>query len=85
MTDGSGRYTVVGLGPGSYYLVANTLLAVGQLYSGTSCPLGSCSVTTGTPVPVASGQATTGIDFALVGAASIDGVVKVASNSVRLA
>ncbi|HEY3383909.1 MAG TPA: carboxypeptidase regulatory-like domain-containing protein [Vicinamibacterales bacterium] len=86
-TNDSGRFSVdTPLEAGTYYLRASSPQGfVDQLYGGTACPGGTCTVTTGTPVTVAASTPTTGINFALSQGAGIKGTVTAAGTGAPLA
>jgi len=73
-----GSYTIPGLPPGSYRVLAveDGFGYVDQLYRGTPCPNQACVIPGGTPVAVAAGATTTGIDFVLATSGSITGFVR---------
>jgi hypothetical protein len=80
-TDGQGAYSIRGLATGSYYLLTSPSGYVAQLYNGTACPFGSCTLTTGTPVSVTAGSTTGSINFALATGGTITGTVTNAATS----
>jgi uncharacterized surface anchored protein len=61
----SGDYTIFGLQPGTYYLVADAYYYSSEIYDDIPCPYG-CDPTVGTPIAVALNQTISGIDFALL-------------------
>lgn len=75
-TDGSGVYTMAGLGPGSYYVrTTSNGSFVNEVYNDVTCV--SCSVTTsgGTLVVVVAGATTSNIDFSLATGGRISGTI----------
>ncbi len=71
-------YTVGGLEPGTYYLLASHSGYVDQVFDDLPCPGGSytqCDATTGTPIAVALNSVVAGVDFSLQQLGSISGVV----------
>ena len=83
-TDASGQYTITGLPPGTFFLLAQSSSTESQIFSGIPCPTGSCDVYAGTPVVVAAGATVSAIDFALTTAASISGTVTDATTGTGL-
>lgn len=63
-TDSLGRYTVYGLSPATYFVVASATTLVSQLYAGIDC-LTSCNVTSGTPISLGLNAVASGVDFSL--------------------
>jgi hypothetical protein len=74
----STSYTVEGIMPGDYYVVADAENHADGIYNGLSCageyPDG-CDPTAGTLVTIGEGTALTGINFALQRLASLSGTV----------
>lgn len=65
--DWSGRYTISGLPPESYYvMVTDSGDYEGQLYEGVPCPQQICSLADGALVHVISGSPANGINFPLM-------------------
>ncbi|MEE4273255.1 MAG: carboxypeptidase-like regulatory domain-containing protein [Thermoanaerobaculales bacterium] len=78
----SGVYRFSGIDDGQYYVVASRGYSsdpyLGELFDDIPCwldPPEGCVVTDGAPVSATSGSTTTGIDFSLLRAGSIQGVV----------
>jgi len=76
-TSNSGVFTATGLSAGTYYLVTDASARgyADELYGGTICPLGACTITDGVPVSVTLGGTTSGIDFALSPGGTVTGTV----------
>ncbi|HEY3383078.1 MAG TPA: carboxypeptidase regulatory-like domain-containing protein [Vicinamibacterales bacterium] len=76
-TSPSGAYAFTGVAGGTYYVKTGTAAGMGyidQLYSGLTCPGGTCAATLGTPVSVTVG-ATSTVNFALSRGGTISGTV----------
>jgi Carboxypeptidase regulatory-like domain len=86
-TDGSGNYTIAGLAPGTYRVIARGATQVNELYDDIPCPWGlinACFPERGAEVVVTTGADTPGIDFALAPGGSISGTVTAASGGAPL-
>ncbi|MFZ5787718.1 MAG: MSCRAMM family protein, partial [Acidobacteriota bacterium] len=73
-SSGTGEYTFIGLGSGTYFVRASSDGYTAELYDDIPCPY-SCDVTSGVPITVEDGQDTSGIDLALAPSES-GGLVK---------
>lgn len=74
--DATGRYEVVGLPAGSYFVRADPVRPyLAEVFDGVPCYGGGCDPTTGTPVPVALGATTAGIDLAVPRGGFVSGTV----------
>ena len=86
-SDANGHYEIGGLIDGSYRVVADVWNGqyASEVYDDVTCPLQNCQGIAGTPVSVTVSTTTAGIDFDLMRAGRISGVVRSASDGTPLA
>ncbi|MEQ1870623.1 MAG: carboxypeptidase regulatory-like domain-containing protein [Vicinamibacterales bacterium] len=77
----NGTYTVDVPSPGTYYIVVEAFGYLSQLYSGTPCPLTSCTVTSGTPISVTIDTVTPSINVAMIRGGGVSGRITDAGGS----
>ncbi len=85
--DASGDYTVGGLSPGTYRVVAGAETQVNELYDDIACPwrrINNCFLERGAEVVVAAATDTPGIDFVLAPGGSISGTLTKVSDGTPL-
>lgn len=84
-TTTNGAYKLLGLAPGTYFVIASSAPHVPEIFGGVHCvPCQLSVVVGGTPVPVTGGPSTTNIDFTLDRAATIAGTVRSAPSNTAV-